>query len=166
MIPLLRQFLVPRFEKRKQRSSRGTFPLGFVNGCAVPAIALTIGRKLETEPVEKVLAPYQRHIPEARNPALIRFDRKLVFQLIEQTHTLGIVGEVLYQGLISREFHRRTDEKDGFALQSAHCNFVNGADAVDVCRAVSDDEVGGINHAKVDVQRLPIMTRQLRALLW
>jgi hypothetical protein len=81
--------------------------------------------KLEAEPVEKFSPPPTAYT-RGSNPALIRFDRKLVFQLIEQTHTLGIVGGA------SRPHKPGIPPEDyggTVSAQSAHCNFVNGADA-------------------------------------
>ena len=54
-----------------------------------------------------------------------------------------------------RKNDRRADEQHRLALLAGQDDLVRRADAVDVGRAVGDDEVAGIHHAQVDVQGGP-----------
>ena len=69
---------------------------------------------------------------------------------------------MLLERVIGGKLDRRTDEQDRLPLQPGKRDLVDGSDAVDVGRTMRDEEICGVHHAQIDMQRLPIVTGQLR----
>src|ERR1051326_771905 len=61
------------------------------------------------------------------------------------------------------ELDWRTDEEYRFVLERRHDDLVRGADAVNICWAIRDGEVAGIDHAEIDMKCLPELSRTPRA---
>src|SRR6516162_3077984 len=54
-----------------------------------------------------------------------------------------------------REEHMWAHEQDRFKFRPRENDFIRSSDAVNVCRAVTNDEIAGVHHAQIDVQCWP-----------
>src|SRR5215469_8795058 len=109
----------------------------------------------KAEAIEEILAADEGDIPKARDATRIFLNGNFVLQAFEQFLANRILLQMSAQFVQCRKDNWRADEEHRLMLQGSHDDLVRGADAINVSRAIGDGKIAGIDHAQVNVQRLP-----------
>ena len=107
------------------------------------------------KPSKKSLGAHEGHVPEARGRRGVGLDGHLGLEPRQELAADTVAGEVSPQVREGVELHVGADEQHRLALLPGDHDLVDGADAVDVRRAIRHHEVAGVDHPKVDVQARP-----------
>lgn len=153
-IPFLGQFLIKLLEKWQQWPlwAKARF-VRIYRDIPKPAKAFSV--RSEAKPIEKVLATNQGNVPEMGNTTGVFSYRYLRFEPLQQLQARRIIFQVLAQLVQSGELNWRADKEHRLVLEGRHYDFVRRADAINVGGAVRDGKIAGVDHAKVDMKRLP-----------
>src|SRR3990172_7824117 len=132
-------------ESREQGVRDAACLLVSVQGNPLPVKPLDI--RCESEAVEKVLTSNERHVPETRDARGIVLNRHFLQQLLQKLPPLPIFTQVFAERLEARQADCGANDKHWLALLAREDDFMRRANAVDVGRAVCDDEIAGVNHS-------------------